>query len=386
MLNANEITSLLKREFLNIWVIGLVLFMSCYLSIGITWHWSAANQWLFQAGLLWLLVYRQTSVRLHLNRPTLDSELYVKIGWANRLTIIRGGLIAATGGFIFQDWPPLYLICLPGLLYTLAAIIDRIDGFIARKTRQQSLLGSELDTAFDALGLAIAPILAVWYGQIHWSYLLVSSAYYLFQLGIYYRRKRDLPIYELPATLSSRALAGFQMGFIAAILWPVFQPPATIIAGVAFMVPVMVGFTIDWLIVSGRINRQSSTSLKFFNRFHFVREYIFQPLLRITIAILFFNLSGNSGYSLMFGEHASFYPQLYIFSLFLTTISVLIGFIGRLSAVVLATLLGWHYLSHPVNIADVILLCSVIWIMLMGTGRFSFWKWDEDWVNRYDGA
>ena len=81
-------------------------------------------------------------------------------------------------------------------------------------------LGTELDTVYDAVGLLIAPVLAVTYGQLHWSYLLVSIAYYLFVIGIKLREFRGLRVIELPPNISRRAIAGFQMGFVAVVLLP----------------------------------------------------------------------------------------------------------------------------------------------------------------------
>src|SRR5690606_21176327 len=121
-------------------------------------------------------------------------------------------------------------------------------------------LGTELDTAYDALGLLIAPLLAVSYGKIHWSFLLVSAAYYIFQWGLYWRRTHNLPVYELLPSMLRRTLAGFQMGFVAVILLPCFQAPATHWIGVAFMIPMLLGFMVDWLVVSGRIQSSNANT------------------------------------------------------------------------------------------------------------------------------
>lgn len=50
-----------------------------------------------------------------------------------------------------------------------------------------------------ALGLAVVPLLAVRHGKIHWSYLLVSCAYYLCQWGVSYRQKAGVGGYSAPA-------------------------------------------------------------------------------------------------------------------------------------------------------------------------------------------
>jgi len=341
--------------------------------IGFVWSWNVALQWLIQTATIWLIVMLQSYSRLDLNRPSPSEPLYRNIGWANRLTILRGALIAATGGFLFQDWPPSWLMWLPGAFYTLAAVIDRIDGFVARRSGQTSLLGKELDTIFDALGLAVAPLLAVCYGQIHWSYLFFSSAYYLFQWGIYRRKKLGQHIYTLPPNRLRRAWAGFQMGFIGIVLLPLFTPPVTVVAGFAFMLPVMIGFTIDWLIVSGRIDRQRSDTAMIFTCIENSIQTIFQLALRCTLAV-----------TLIWTVRQP--DSLFEYGMLLTACLLLAGVAGRIAALVLIGLQGFYYLIHPFDIVASIVLISAIWLLLLGTGRYSLWRRDEDWVNRYDGG
>jgi len=62
---------------------------------------------------------------------------------------------------------------------------------------------------------------------------------------------------------------------------------------------------------------------------------------------------------------------------------ILLGVAGRLGALLLFLLLGWHM---PDNLIGVVLIFTVSWILLLGTGRFSLWQWDDEWVKRYDGA
>lgn len=363
------------------WSGWLGLFIG-YFVLGFTWYWGAANQWVLQTGAIWWFVYRQFVDRIDLNRRETDSALYPTLGWGNRLTLLRGGLIAVVGGFLFQTWSAGIWGWIPGILYSLAAIIDRIDGYVARKNKQPSILGQELDTVFDALGLAVAPLLAVWFGQVHWSYLSVSLAYYLFQWRLKRRRERNLPVYPLPPSFFRRALAGFQMGYIAVVLWPVFQPPATTFAGVAFMIPVLVGFLVDWLIVSGRLSASWAGSEKLL-RFS---ETIFQPALRLLLAWQLWIVAGQAGYSPVPGESLSMVNMVYAYAFLILAVMILAGFAGRIAALILIGFLGWHYLGHPLLLADYLLIFSVIWLLLLGTGKFSLWQWDQDWVNRYDGV
>ncbi len=82
--------------------------------------------------------------QLHLNRPQQHAGIYHNLGWANRLTIFRGFLIAFSGGFIFLIDLNEKVLLIPAFSYLIAAIIDRVDGYIARLTKHESLLASSL--------------------------------------------------------------------------------------------------------------------------------------------------------------------------------------------------------------------------------------------------
>ncbi len=366
-------------EFRCVSTYGWAVLLFTGLSMGGLWSWGSAAQWLVQAGLLWILVLYKTRAYLPLNRKGPGNALYSSLGLANQLTILRGWLIACTGGFLFQQSPPGLLAFVPAGYYTVSAIIDRIDGFAARKTGQVSQMGMELDTVFDALGLAIAPLLAAWYGKIHWSYLLVSCAYYLFQGGLSYRQKNNLPLFALKPKLSRRTIAGFQMGFIAVVLFPVFQPPATRIAGFAFMLPVLAGFLIDWLIVSGRISEQSLTNHSVLKRGEKIVNLFMQPVLRLLLAGLLLT------WPLRHMEYLSDSP-LVLYGMIACALLILLGILGRSSALALVLLFSYYCSSSLASLFDVMILPVAVWILVLGTGDFSLWTWDDDWVNRYDGA
>lgn len=376
----------LKHETLVAMLLGMAVLLVAFFGIK---QFTSLNAvlWLVIADGLWMLVCWQLWQRLDLNRADEGAPLYPRLGLANRLTLLRGGLIAMTGGFLFQPqalgqtfevtaW-------IPGLLYTLAAILDRLDGFVARRSKQTSLLGSELDTAYDALGLLVAPLLAVSYSKVHWSFLLVSAAYYVFQWGIYWRRTRNLPVYPLLPSMLRRTLAGFQMGFVAVILLPCFQAPATQLIGVAFMIPILLGFLVDWLVVSGRI-QSSASNTQFFNRLAQFSHSIFQPLLRalLFVFLLLFVLGFGLGHELS----NEFLPsRIFHIALLLAAGMALLGLAGRVGALIALMLVTFFWGESPVNAITAVIIFSSVWLMLLGTGRFSVWQWDDDWVNRRDG-
>lgn len=328
------------------------------------------------ANTLWLFSCWQTWKRADLNRLTLDATPFPNLGWANSLSLLRGGLIALTGGFLLQPTLAPFIAWLPGCIYGLAALLDRIDGFVARRTGRTSLLGSELDTLFDALGLLIAPLLAVQYGKIHWSFLAVSLAYYLFVFGLYWREKHRRPVYPLLPSQLRRAFAGFQMGFIALVLLPPFPANITQLLGIAFMLPILIGFYIDWLVVSGRIDGTKPSTLDSFSRIDQASKTILQPGLRVAIALLLIVIVQLPPYS---------DPTRIVF-IGLLALLVVSGTGARLAALALLVLSSFLLRQDSLSWLQGMLLFATSWLLLLGPGNYCLWRGDDSWVNRKDGA
>lgn len=364
----------IKHEALLVILVGISLLLVGFFSIR-QFTSLDALQWLLIADCLWFFVCWQLWRRLELNRAHENAPLYPRLGWANHLTLLRGGLIALTGGFLFQPQADGWAGWIPGMLYTIAAILDRMDGFVARRGKQTSLLGNELDTVYDALGLLVAPLLAVGYGKLHWSFLLVSAAYYVFVWGLRWRSTHNLIVYPLMPSVLRRTLAGFQMGFVAFILLPCFHAPLTFIIGIAFMLPILLGFMVDWLVVSGRI-QSSATNTQVFNRLAQTSHTIFQPLLRLVLFVALLLLIRNDSISS---------PILLPIILLLAAAIALFGFAGRIGALIVVVLLTFFWGDKAVDVISATIVFSGAWIMLLGTGRFSLWQWDDRWVNRRDG-
>ena len=172
-------------------------------------------------------------------------------------------LIAILAGYLFQPWPqsrlfPGRLSWAPGTLYLTASLLDYLDGRVARACQHETRLGAFLDINIDALGLLIAPLLAVCYGQLPVAYLSVGAAYYLFVFGIWLRKKFLKPVFKIKPRLSARIVAGFQMGFVGFALLPVISPAVKIVAAYIFMTPLLAGFVKDWLFASGYIKSEQN--------------------------------------------------------------------------------------------------------------------------------
>lgn len=245
----------LRRELGQSAALGAAVLVATAWSLTVNVGMAMATSWGLIALLCWGFVLWQCRKRLHLNHAKANEPLYPTLGHGNRITLMRGWLIAATAGFLPLPHANLnpWLMFVPAALYTAAALGDALDGYVARRQQQTTRLGAELDTVLDAFGLLVAPLLAVFYGKLHISYLLVSMAYYLFQGGIYWRARHSRAVFPLPPSRLRRPLAGLQMALVAAALWPPLPAEWTRALGLILMMPLLLGFCRDWLHVSGRL-------------------------------------------------------------------------------------------------------------------------------------
>ena len=167
-------------------------------------------QWLLGALPVWsytvALLFRAGSDRLGL--PTL-------------VTLTRGLLLAMVAGFVLWRGP----VALAALAYTVAVVLDDLDGRLARKLRQATPFGAKLDMELDAAGILIASTLGILYGKLPAWYLAIGLARYLFVLTQAARRRSGKTSRELDPSRLRRLFAGFSMGFLAVALWP-FVPAA----------------------------------------------------------------------------------------------------------------------------------------------------------------
>jgi phosphatidylglycerophosphate synthase len=181
-----------------------------------------------------------------------QSVLLSGLGGANVVTLARGALFAWAAGFLVV--PLIGVVAwLPGLVYGLGALLDAVDGAVARATGRVTALGSALDAEFDGLGLLAAASVGVAAGQLPAAYLVAGGARYGWLVAVTVRRRRGLPIHDLPERPSRRVLAGLQMAFCFVALLPATPTALGAVGAVALGGPFVLGFVRDWLYVSGRL-------------------------------------------------------------------------------------------------------------------------------------
>ena len=189
-------------------------------------------------------------------------------------------------GFLFLPRPPGLLAWLPAILYIISDFTDFFDGYLARRANHATCLGETLDMNLDSLGVFIVVSLSIQYGTLPWWYLSVALARYLFIFGIWWRTRRGLPVYDLRPSTSRRVIAGLQMGFLTAMLFPVLGPPATYLGAVLFFLPFSLGFLYDWLQVSGVVQEPSERQARWMNQLWTFATGWLPTILRIAIVLI----------------------------------------------------------------------------------------------------
>ena len=219
--------------------IGIGAVLASSWALGGSWVFSLAGG-LVVSGALWRA------------RRLLDPAA-TRLGAASHLTVLRGLLVSVAVGFV-PVAPVGFMRWIPALLYGAAAIGDHFDGIVARRLGQATPFGARLDEAMDGLGLLAAPLVAVAWGRLPPWYLVLGAAYYVFQAGIWLRRRLGLPVHleaviRRPAT---RIFAGLQMTLVAVALAPLLPLEVTTVAATFLMVPPLIFFVRDWFSLIGR--------------------------------------------------------------------------------------------------------------------------------------
>jgi uncharacterized protein (TIRG00374 family) len=306
------------------------------------------------------------------NRSSSATQPRSRLGAANRITLLRGLLISLTAGFLVigpRDGPSTLLAWLPGVLYLAAALLDGLDGAWARRTGTQTALGETLDVRYDALGVLVACAVAVASDRLPAYYLAAGGAYYLFQWGLWLRRRWGKPVYPAGPRTFARLVAGFQMGFLATALLPIFSAQVLAVAAPMFLLPLLAGFTWDWLIVVGRIDTAAAhcwTTLPATLRA--IGPLLLRGAVLLTGGMII--LSPAAG--------ALFGVKIFIGVLVLM---VTVGFLGRSAALVMSLLLAWHASGAGLSPLAMTSLATSLLLMMTGTGAFSLWR-PEDAVLR----
>lgn len=344
-----------------------------------------ANRWLVQAALvigveLWLL-----RRNLSKNHRQGESHLLPTLGIANGLTLARGVAYALMAGFLFTPRPTSWLAWAPASLYSIACLADFFDGYLARRMNQSTLLGEVLDIEFDGLGMLVSIALAIQYGQLPPVYILIGLARPLFVWGLRWRQRRGLSEFPMTPSSNRRVVAGVHMGFMMFLLWPIFTPPATMLAAFLFGLPIVISFLRDWFVVIGWIDPTSVQYQRFFyglkailfswlplvarlGAFYLVARILWQLQLDLEPWQSLFAVLGVAGpvlVSLLLGLGA------------IAAIAAVLGVASRIAGIALILVACADFLARGLLLDNGLLLTLGTLLLFLGSGRLALWQPEE---------
>lgn len=356
-----------------------------YVGLRAQWAPTYAARWLGLAAAVSIYELGVLFRRLPLNRRPGDQQLLHELGLGTLATFFRGLMLSGAAGFVFLPRPPGLLAWAPMILFTLAELLDYVDGYLARKTDHMTRLGESLDLEFDNLGMLIGSGLAVWYRVLPWPYLIIGAAGYLFRLGVWVRRRSSKPARELHASTSRRPIAGLMMGYLSVMLWPIVEPPATTLAGLFFLVPFLASFTRDWLMVSGAIEPHGERYVRWRMQARSVLlRWVPLPvraLLVLTLILQSADGSARLGDALILRE--SVWPLITLEAFLGVVIGL--GIAGRAAAFVLLFPVGLSIAFGEFNPNRALALGGALTMLILGTGKFSLWQPEESLFSRRAG-
>ncbi|MBK8987591.1 MAG: CDP-alcohol phosphatidyltransferase family protein [Chloroflexi bacterium] len=359
------------------------------LAVGLWRVWpEGGRRWALLSGLLLVYVLALFWRNLPYNHRQGETAVLPTLGLGNSLTLYRGLATALLAGFLFSPWPGGWLAWLPAILYMTADIADYLDGYAARRANHATRLGEILDMEYDGLSVLIVTLLAVWYEQLPLWYLPLGLARYLFVFGLWLRARRGLPIYDMPPSVHRRIFAGFQMGFLSAVLWPITPPAGATIAGVVFGAATAVSFLRDWLVAAGRLDPASACYRRWQRRIYVAATRWLPLLLRLILAFCLAALWPPDWTALFVTwglPGAAAWAIGWLAVMAAAGTAAALGVMGRLAAIFLVFPLGFDMLTRGLTWANGAALAGVIAIMLLGTGAFSLWQPEERWMARRAG-
>lgn len=163
----------------------------------------------------------------------LPDHPFERLGYANLVTAFRACLVSLLGAgiFCYDDLTSdrLVLFALVALvLFTLA--LDGVDGYLARRYRQESEFGARFDMEIDALMILILSGAAALLDKAGWWVVLIGLMRYVFLAGGWlYPRLEG----ELFPSFRRKLICVFQITALCLLLVPFVVPPVS--TGIAIL-------------------------------------------------------------------------------------------------------------------------------------------------------
>lgn len=168
-----------------------------------------------------------------------------RLGPANGVTGIRMVMTSLVAALI-GEWPSEAQAEAAAVLAVMVAVLDGVDGWLARRTRLASAFGARFDMEIDALLILVLAILAWQYGKAGAWIVLAGAMRYVFVAAGSVWRWMNAP---LPPSSRRKVVCVVQIVGLAAVVSPLLAVPASIAAAAATLAALSWSFGVDvlWL-------------------------------------------------------------------------------------------------------------------------------------------
>jgi phosphatidylglycerophosphate synthase len=170
---------------------------------------------------------------------------FPSFGLANRITVSRAFFVSMAAGAIGEPARPDIATAVV-VIGVIAAALDGLDGWAARRTGMSSAFGARFDMEVDALLIQVLAILA-WQWDKAGAWILASGLLrYLFVAAGWVWTWMRAP---LPPTVRGKAICVVQTAALLVALWPDVAPPASALVAAVGLGALSYSFLTDtiWL-------------------------------------------------------------------------------------------------------------------------------------------
>jgi len=173
-----------------------------------------------------------------------------RFGVANQVTLLRAALVALLCGALGVSIDPSLHRALTAIA-ALAALLDAVDGWLARRHATESAFGARFDMETDALFILVLSLLVWQQGQAGPWVLVCGLLRYAFVAAAWVWPALNSP---LPFSLRRKRIAALQMILLVAAFSPLFGLPTSAALAALAVLTLVVSFFIDllWLVRARR--------------------------------------------------------------------------------------------------------------------------------------
>ncbi|SIQ93755.1 Phosphatidylglycerophosphate synthase [Rhizobium sp. RU35A] len=184
----------------------------------------------------------------------LPAHRHARFGFANLVTSLRAGIVSLVGATVLfshsfgaAHFDSLIWWTVAAVLFALA--LDGVDGYLARRYRQQSELGARFDMEVDALLILILSIGATVLGKAGLWVVLIGLMRYAFVMAQWFLPKLRG---ELAPSFRRKAVCVVQVAVLCLVLVPQVVPPVSTAMAAIALAALLYSFGVDGIALMRR--------------------------------------------------------------------------------------------------------------------------------------